>query len=192
MPGWLSFIDVAFVIVVVLFAWGGFQKGFAGQIAHIATALVLGGLLFFAYPHVLGFLGRVFRSIDETYLMWVLVIGLLVLSVFVFILMSKLFASLLKAHLSERSDHVYGLILGTIRGALTALLFMIILMMLGSPRIEDAFRDKSYTGTFVARELVPRIRPHVSRRVWTENEEKIKNRIEAERGKTTRARNIPD
>ena len=47
MPDWLSFTDISFAVVVLLFAWGGFQKGFAGQVAHILTALIFGALLFF-------------------------------------------------------------------------------------------------------------------------------------------------
>ena len=35
MPVWFSFVDMAFLGVALLFAWGGFQKGFAGQVAHI-------------------------------------------------------------------------------------------------------------------------------------------------------------
>ena len=190
MPEWLSFIDVAFVVVVALFAWGGFQKGFAGQVAHILTALLFGVLLFFAYPYILIWLDGVFRSLDETYIMWVLVIGLLVLSFFVFTLFSKMLASLLKTHLSERSDHVYGLILGTIRGSLTTLLFMVVIVMLGSPHIEDTFRMKSYVGRFVDRQLVPRVRPHLNHQVWTEDREKILHRIEEKREETTRARSL--
>lgn len=190
MPGWLSFIDIAFVVVVGLFAWGGCQKGFAGQVAHILTALTFGVLLFFAYPYVLSYLDGVFRRLDETYIMWVLVIGLLVLSIFVFALFSKMLASLLKAHLSERSDHVYGFILGTIRGALTALLFMVIIVMLGSPRIEENFRMKSYTGRFVDRQLVPRVRPHMSHEVWEENIQKVEGKILEKREETTRSRNL--
>lgn len=190
MPAWLSFIDIAFVVGVALFAWGGSQKGFAGQIAHIVTSLILGVLLFFAYPYILGYLGGVFRRIDEVYIMWILVIGLLVLSVFVFVLLSKMLVSLLKTHLSERSDHVYGFILGTVRGALTALLFMVIIAMLGPPRVEESFRLKSYTGRFVARQLVPRVRPHVNRQVWAENKEKVMHRIEEEREETNRSRGL--
>lgn len=190
-PHWLSFIDVGFVVAVLLFAWGGFQKGFASQVAHILTALAMGGLLFFAYPYVHNFLASVFRRIDEAYIMWAVMIALGVLTVFIFILFSKLVAKALKSQISDSSDHAYGLILGLFRGVLTALLFMIVIAILGPPRIEKNFQEKSYTGTFVARELVPRIRPHVGNEVWIENKEKIKMRLQEERDETTRARTQP-
>ncbi len=162
-PAWFSFIDAAFILAVLLFAWGGFQKGFASQLAHILTFLILGGLLFFAYPYVFTYLGKVLRSIDQTVIMWFLMLGLVVMSIFVFIMFNKMLATQLKKQISEQSDHAYGLLLGTVRGILAALLFMIFLVMLGPQRIEQQFCERSYTGRFVSKELVMRIRPRLSR-----------------------------
>ena len=36
-PDWISLIDIAFAGVALLFGLGGFQKGFAEQVAHIIT-----------------------------------------------------------------------------------------------------------------------------------------------------------
>lgn len=176
-PNWLSFIDVAFVLTVLLFAWGGFQKGFASQVSHILTFLMLGVMLFFAYPYVYSFLGRIFRSIDEAIIMWLLMAGLVVFSTVCFILFSKLLAKMLKAQLSDRTDEVFGLILGAIRGTLAALLFMIFIVMLGPQRIEDNFRIKSYAGIFVVHQLVPRIRPRLTRPVVEEKTREWKNKL---------------
>lgn len=162
-PNWFSFIDAAFVLAVLLFAWGGFQKGFAAQLAPIMTFLILGVLMFFAYPYVYTFLGRALRSIDETVIMWMLMIGLAAVAVGIFILFSRMLSNLLKKQISDGSDHTYGFILGTVRGVLTALLFMVFLVMLGPREIEDKFCEKSYTGRFVSKEMVMRIRPRLSR-----------------------------
>ena len=159
LPEWFSFIDAAFIIAVLLFAWGGFQKGFAAQIAYILTFLCLGVLMFFAYL----LLGRTFRSIDQTVIMGFLIVVLVAIAVGIFIFFSKMLANLLKKQFSEGSDHAFGLMLGTVRGILTALLVMVFLVMLGPQRIEDAFCEKSYTGRFVSREMVMRIRPRLSR-----------------------------
>ena len=125
MPDWFSFVDMAFLGVALLFAWGGSQKGFAGQVAHILTSLIMAGVLFFAYPAIYSYLSRVFRNLEEAYLMWLLLIGLAALTFGVFVLCSKMLASLLKTQISDRSDHVYGFILGFIRGALVALFALI-------------------------------------------------------------------
>lgn len=190
-PAWLSFIDVAFVVAVLLFAWGGFQKGFAGQIAHILTFLIIGAVLLFAYPHICGYLEQVFQSVDESYILWAIMAVVAVLAIGVFLLMSKMLAKLLKTQLSERSDHAYGFILGLFRGVLVALLVMILLVVLGPQRIEDNFCDKSYTGKFVCYQLVPRIRPHMSRAVWSDDIQKIRQEINEKREETTRARTQP-
>ena len=176
-PNWLSLIDIAFVMAVLLFAWGGFQRGFAAQIAHILTFLMVGILLFFAYPYLYTFFGRVFRRIDEAVIMYLLLAGVAALAVGIFMLLSKLLASALKTQISERSDQVFGLFLGGVRGVLTALLFMIILVMLGPWSIEENFNYKSYTGKFVSRKLVPRIRPHLSRPIIQEKTRDFRNRL---------------
>jgi uncharacterized membrane protein required for colicin V production len=163
MPVWLSFVDLAFLGVALLFAWGGFQKGFAAQISHILTSLIMGGFLFFAYPAIYSYLSGIFRNLEEAYLMWLLLVCLAALTFGVFILTSKMLASMLKAQISKNSDHVYGFMLGFIRGALVALFAMIFIVMLGPPRFYDSFRVKSYVGKQVCYNLVPRIQPHLNR-----------------------------
>jgi uncharacterized membrane protein required for colicin V production len=162
-PDWLSLIDLTFLSVALLFAWGGYQKGFAGQVAHVATLLIFGGALFTAYPALFNALRDLFYNLNETYLMWLLMVGLAVLVLILFILISKLLSRLLKAQISERSDKVYGLLLGLVRGTLAALLGMIFLVILGPDNVDENFRDKSYTGRLVCQELVPRIQPHLTR-----------------------------
>ena len=171
MPDWFSFVDMVFLGVALLFAWGGSQKGFAGQMAHILTCLVMGGFLFFAYPAIYSYLSRVFSNLEEAYLMWLLLIGLAALTFGVFVLSSKMLASLLKTQISDRSDHVYGFMFGFIRGALVALFAMIFIVMLGPPRFYDSFRVKSYVGQQVCYNLVPRVQPHLNRATL---EEKVK------------------
>jgi uncharacterized membrane protein required for colicin V production len=176
-PNWFSFVDMVFLGVALLFAWGGSQKGFAGQMAHILTGLVMGGFLFFAYPAIYSYLSRVFRNLDEAYLMWLLLIGLAVLTFGVFALSSKLLASMLKTQISDRSDHVYGFMFGFIRGVLVALFAMIFIVMLGPPRFYDSFRGKSYIGKQVCYTLVPRIQPHLNRATLEEKAKEWKRKL---------------
>jgi uncharacterized membrane protein required for colicin V production len=176
-PDWLSLIDVAFVLAVLLFAWGGYQKGFAAQVAHILTFLFLAGGLFFAYPSVYGLLSRVFQRMDEAVMMWLLLAGLVLLAFLVFTLLSKMLAHLLKAQISERSDRIFGLLLGTLRGGLAALLVMIVLVMVGPQRLEENFGRTSHVGTFVVQKLLPRIRPHINHSVVEETAREWKNRL---------------
>jgi len=163
LPEWLSLIDVAFVGVILLFGWGGYQKGFAKQIAHILTFAILGVFLFFAYPSILAYYTRVFRRVDEIYIMWLILAGVVVLSIIVYLLFCKVFANLLKAQISDGSDGAYGLFLGLIRGFLVALLGMIFLVMLDSSGwTYNTFQAKSKVGQMVCRELVPRIQPRLA------------------------------
>ncbi len=176
-PDWISLIDIAFLGVALLFGMGGFQKGFAGQVAHIITFLALGTALFFAYPALFRYFGRLFRNLNETYMMWLLLAGLVVLAVVFFVFISKLLANMLKTQISDRSDRAYGFALGFIRGVLVALFLMIFLVILGPPKFHDAFGAKSRVGKLVCHELVPRIQPHVTPSALGEQVDKLRETL---------------
>ncbi|MEI6891626.1 MAG: CvpA family protein [Pontiella sp.] len=160
MPSGLSFVDIVVLIVIILFAWGGFQRGFAAQVASILTALCSGLFLFFAYPLLFNYFGTIFRGVEKTYLMWIILATLVILGIALYVLVSKLLAGLLVKRFSERSDGMWGLILGFIRGTLIVLLMMILMVMLDrSGTIYDKFNVKSYAGRFVCFEMVPHIQP---------------------------------
>ena len=177
-PNWLSLVDVVFLVVVFLFAWGGSQKGFAEQVSHIITFLALGLLLFFAYPAIFSYLGRVFRGMEPTYLMWLLLAGVVGLCILVFSLASKLLAGMMKTQISDTADMAWGFVLGLLRGTLVALFAMVFLVMLdASGRIYDKFRMKSHAGQLVCYEMVPRIQPHLSRAVLEEKANVLRDKL---------------
>ncbi|VGO17359.1 hypothetical protein PDESU_05955 [Pontiella desulfatans] len=177
MPEWLSLIDVAFVAVAVFFAWSGFQKGFAAQVAHILSFLIMGGFLFFAYPTIFSYYRRLFRSVEETYLMWLILAGMAVLAIFAFVVFSRVLAKMLKAQSSEIADGVYGFFLGLVRGLLTALVVLILLVMVDTTgRVSGRIGVKSFIGQFVCQTLVPRIQPRLAP-VLEENIQLIKKKL---------------
>lgn len=174
-PEWFSLIDGAFVVAIMLFAWGGFQKGFAGQVAHILTFLFLSILLFFGYPVVFRYLNGIFDRLDETVMMWILLAVLVILSIAAFKGFAIILSKLLKMQISDRADQINGLILGVVRGGLTALVAMILLAMVGPREVRDTMRGNSYVGRFVCMKLVPRISPHLSRPIVEEKAREIRN-----------------
>jgi len=176
-PEWLSLIDVAYVAVALLFALGGLQRGFASQVAHVITFLVVGAALFFAYPSIFSYMGRLFRNLNETYMMWLILAGLAVLTLVFFIFLNKLLANVLKTQISDRSDRTYGFILGFVRGLLVALFVMVFMVILGPPKTYDTLRVKSYVGRLVCYEMVPRIQPHMTRAVLEERVEKLREAL---------------
>lgn len=176
-PEWLSLIDVAYVAATLLFAMGGLQRGFAGQVAHVITFLAMGAVLFFAYPHIFSYMGRLFRNMNETVMMWLILAGLAVLMIVFFIFLSKVLANLLKTQISDRSDRVYGFILGFIRGALVTVFIMIFMVILGTPKVYDSFRTKSHVGKLVCYEMVPRIQPHMTRAVLEDRVDKLRDAL---------------
>ncbi|MEN8255322.1 MAG: CvpA family protein [Verrucomicrobiota bacterium] len=176
-PDWLSLIDVAYVAVALLFALGGLQRGFAGQVAHVITFLAMGAALFFAYPAIYSYLGRLFRNLNETYMMWLILAGLAVLTIIFFIYVSKLLANVLKMQISDRSDRTYGFTLGFVRGALVALFAMVFLVILGPKKFDDTFRAKSRVGKLVCYEMVPRIQPRLNKSTVGEGFDKMREAL---------------
>jgi uncharacterized membrane protein required for colicin V production len=163
MPNWLSWIDVGYLIVVLMFAWGGAQRGFAAQLAHVLTFFASAVLLFFAYPFLFTYFGGVFRRLEETYLMWLLLITLLILGIALFIVFSKMLASLLKLQITDRGDRGWGFFFGLFRGALTVLVATIILVMVDrTGGSYDRLRTKSHVGKLVCYKIVPRIQPRLT------------------------------
>lgn len=162
-PDWLSWLDVCLMLAVLMFAWGGFQKGFAAQLAPLLTFIASGILLFFGYPFLFSYFGGVFRNLEETYLMWMLLITLLILGISLFILISKLLANLLQLKLTDRADKGWGLVFGFFRGLLTVMIALIILVMTDrTGGSYDRLRAKSKIGKVVCYKLVPAVQPRLT------------------------------
>jgi uncharacterized membrane protein required for colicin V production len=176
-PEWLSWVDVAYVVAVLLFALSGFNHGFAGQLAHIITVIMLGVVLFFACPALFNYFSQLFRNLDERYMMWLILAGVAIATLLFFHLVSKLLATALKTQISDQSNHAYGFILGLIRGVLVTLFVMVFLVILGPPDIYKGFNKKSYVGKFVCSEMVPRIQPHMTRSALEERVNTLRNRL---------------
>lgn len=173
LPNWLSFVDVIFIAVAVWFAWGGFQKGFAAQLAHVLASVSAGLLLFFAYPYLFSYFGRVCRGLEEAYLMWLLLAALVLVSIGLFMLFSKLLAGLIKTGLTGGADMGLGIVFGLVRGIFVSLIALILLVMLDQTGgAYDKLRAKSQVGRLVCYEMVPRIQPRLTSlyesriRVW--------------------------
>lgn len=163
LPNWLSYIDVVYVVVCLMFAWGGYQKGFATQLAQVFTFFFVGVLLFFAYPLCFEYFTRVFRSLEQAYLMWILLALLLLAGIGLFILVKKMLAALFKAQISDSVDAGWGLICGFLHGAMVTLIGMIILVMVDrSGKSYDTMRIKSYVGKAVCHHMVPHIQPRLT------------------------------
>ena len=177
MPEWLSLIDVAVAVIIFLFAWGGSQKGFAAQMSHVITFIIFAILLFFGYPFATEFFSRIFRNLHELYLTWLLVAACIALTVLAFRLVSRLLAHIMKPEDSEASDKVGGFFFGAIRGVLTVLLAMTLMVILGTERLYQTFNAKSRVGQLVCRELVPRVHPHVNRGVVGEKVDRVRNKM---------------
>ncbi|HEY5653680.1 MAG TPA: CvpA family protein [Pontiella sp.] len=182
MPYWLSWVDIVFAGAVLLFAWRGSQNGFAAQVAHILTFIAMGICLFFAYPFLFNYLGRVFRDVQDSYWVWLLLAGTVAVAIGVFKLMARLLAKWLEREISATADCIWGFILGLSRGALFCMIIMIFsVLMDGSHTTYESFRAKSYVGKTVCNDLIPHIQPRLSKAVLGEKVQSVRDRMRGER-----------
>ncbi len=176
-PEWMSWIDVGYVVVALMFAWGGYQRGFATQIAHVLTLITIGLALIFVYPFVFDQLARMFRNMHETVLTWLLLILLAALTVGLYLLFTKLLARYFKAKLSDRSDSWSGFLFGFARGLMIGLFALTFWVILGPPTAYDTLRLKSKVGNVVCYQLVPRIQPQLTSPVLESKVKKVQNKL---------------
>ena len=159
----ISFVDVAVIVVVLFFAFFGYFKGFANQIASFLALVLLGLILYFVYPPLFNYLTDLFNSLNQTVVVWVLIILFTVLSFVFFILMNKLLVKILKLQVSENSDHFYGVVMGFFQGVMIVLLALSFIVILGSKGTSEKVKEneKSYVGRFTCNQIIPHIQPFV-------------------------------
>jgi uncharacterized membrane protein required for colicin V production len=159
----MSYVDAILMVVCLLFALGGFQKGFAGQIAQLTTFVCAMIGLFFFYPFLFSLARDSFTRVDDTYLMWVLLAVFLLVALIIYIGVTRLMAMAIKSQITESSDRALGMLLGMFRGIFIIVFVMMFSVMLGPVRCYEEVRGRSGIGRFVCDEMVPRVQPHMTR-----------------------------
>jgi membrane protein required for colicin V production len=173
----ISLIDVAVIVLVLFFAFFGYFKGFANQIASFLALLLLGLVLYFVYPPLFNYLTDLFNSLNQTVVVWVLIILFTVLSFFFFILMNKLLVKMLKFQISETADHLYGVVLGLFRGIIIALLGLSFIVILGPEGTRGKVEKKSHIGRFTCQRIVHHIQPYLTPSVIKKGVKDLQNKM---------------
>jgi uncharacterized membrane protein required for colicin V production len=176
-PEYISLIDVAAVIIVLFFAFFGYFKGFANQLASFLALIVLGLVFYFLYPPLFNYLTDLFKKLNQTAVVWGLIILLAVLSFFFFILMNKLLEKILKFQISDNADHFYGVLLGFFRGTLLVLLGISFVVILGPEGTQKKARKKSYVGRFTCDRIVHHIQPYLTPSFLEKGVENLEKKI---------------
>jgi len=173
----ISLIDVIAVCMVLLFAWAGCQKGFAAQMAPVLTLAVFGGTLFYAYPHMFRYFEDLFHKMSDAYVMWGILVVLAVLMAGLFIVSSRLFAKIIRARVTSRTDRFCGFLLGLMRGVLFTLLGLVLVVMVGPRDYHEQLTEKSHVGRLVCQRLVPHIQPHLTAPEVERNIDRLRSKL---------------
>lgn len=159
LPDWLSYIDVVFLLVVLLFAWGGSQRGYAAQVASAIAFVIMSGVMLFAYPSLFEFFSGAMKGFDARFLMWLALAAIGVFGFVIYLLVDLLTAQLVEKEMSVRADKMNGFFLGLVRGVFIGIFVMTLIVMLGPTQMHDHFQKKSAIGGLICNELAPRIQP---------------------------------
>jgi len=159
LPSWLSYIDVIFLLVVLLFAWGGSQRGYAAQVAPAISLVIMSGVMLFAYPAVYEYFRDEMVEFNAVFLMWISLAAVGVFGFVIYLLVDVLTVRLVTKEMSVRADHTNGFFLGLVRGAFVGIFVMTLIVMLGPVQIYEHFKGKSAVGGMICNEIAPRVLP---------------------------------
>lgn len=178
---WLNMVDIIFVLVVLISGLAGRQQGVLYQLPQLLALLGFGILLFFLHPLAFQELSQQFPQMNETVIIWALIILQGGLAWGIFTLVSKPLEKKKETKASAQSDQMVGLLLGLFRGALVATLTIILFSVLFGVNFENRICKKSKLGTAICQNLVPQIQPyHSGKSLGAEIRNPLLERKEAE------------
>ena len=157
---WLNMVDIIFVLVVLVSGLAGRQQGILYQLPQILALLGFGAFLFFIHPFAFRELITQFPRVNETIIIWALIILQGVLAWGIFSLVSKPLEKKKETKTSAQSNQMVSLILGLFRGVLVATLTIILFSVLFGVSFENQICKKSKLGTAICQNLVPQLQPY--------------------------------
>lgn len=157
-----SYIDAILMVICLLFALGGFQKGFTAQISQLITFIFSAIGLFVVYPFLFSLAQDSFKYVSDTYIMWILLAIFLVVGLIIHIAVSKILMMSHPSQYTERTDRAVGMLFGMFRGVFIVFFLLIFVVMLAPAQSYKIMHDKSGIGRVVCDELIPQIQPHMT------------------------------
>ena len=165
---WLNMIDIIFILIIGFSSMGGFQQGFSMQIAQVISFLTFVTLLFFSYSPIFDYVQTQFGNLHDSYISWLVMFALALLSFILFYIITTILAGKVFADISSSADHLWGLMFGLVRGVLVAVITVILLTIVGPSEIKNVIQNRSQIGSFIERELVPYVQPHLNNKSMKE------------------------
>jgi uncharacterized membrane protein required for colicin V production len=115
--------------------------------------------------------------VNQTLLIWILVILLTVAAFFFFIFTNKLLVKVLKFQISDKADHVYGVLLGLLRGVILVLFALSLVVILGPKGTREKVEKKSRVGQFVCQRIVHHVQPYLTPSFFEKGVEDLKKKV---------------
>ena len=160
-PDWLYTVDILFCAFVVFSAVGGLRRGLSGELAHIMTLAVMLGTVCFFYPSLARAAARFWPHLPSAAVQTALIVSLVLAAFLLFCTVRALFKQLFKARMDAGFDHLGGIVIGALRGAVTGVAVMAALSLLPVERLYQTLSEKSVVGGWVCHTLTPWLQPRL-------------------------------
>ena len=155
---WLGWVDLLLLLIIMISALGGSQQGVFQQIPEILGLSAFGALLFTVYPPLFLHMETALPKLNETLLIWLLLVGVLLTSIGLFAFTESIFQKIAPQRTNGK-DRVEGFIFGLFRGGLVGFLILILLLLIGTKFIKRVIYEDSLAGQFVCNTCLPKIQP---------------------------------
>jgi uncharacterized membrane protein required for colicin V production len=155
---WLGWVDLLLLLVVLISALGGSQQGVFQQVPELLGLSAFGALLFTVYPVLFRQLVASFPKLNETLIIWLLLLGVLIFSLGSFVLIESVFQKIAPKR-THNKDVIEGFLCGMFRGGLVAFLALLVLFLIGTKFIKQVLYENSVAGHFVSKICLPQVQP---------------------------------
>lgn len=177
MNEWLNVIDLSIALIILLFTVGGYQKGFASQIAFLVTSAFAAITLFFAYPLLYNWLGDLYHRMEHVQVMWILLFVLFLLAVLLFAGINKLLAKLAESQLSSSFDQIVGGLFGFIKITLFAGVILTLAAMISPHTLAPPMSQNSKVGKWICYKVVPKVQPRFDNSSIAEHARNVRGKM---------------
>ena len=141
----LNWVDCVILVILIRTTYVGFSRGLSWEIIRLLGVVVAFVIAIHNYDKIGSFIGSnspVPSIVANLFSFLVLVFGAVLVFKFIGFGLHKI----LEIELLSPLEHVGGLVLGFIRGAVLALITLIIMLIISVPYIDDSIKGRSFLG----------------------------------------------
>lgn len=160
----ISILDLILGIILLLFGFLGFKKGFAKQLSTLLTFFITVLAIYYAYPIFLKYLAATFVELSKTATLAIGLTTLALLSIGLFVIINQILSTGIASNISDNFNKGLGFILGLLRGSLLIIIIFTIAMHINEKAIYKGITSKSVAGKWFGDSFYKDIKKHLGKK----------------------------